>query len=266
MAPTIICVRHAQGYHNLSVENQKIRDPDLTPLGKEQCAQLAKTFRYHSSVDLLVCSPLKRTIYTTLLGFQPEIERGVVPIVALPEAQETSDMPCDTGLDPSVLAKDFENEPIDFSRVTEGWNSKKGRWAPVKDAIQKRASDVREWLKARPEKQIVLVAHGGFLLWFTQDWQGFDESAGEHTVSVTWEPRKDGNGAEEVWSGTGWRNTEYRAYRFKEDGSDSLVETEESRKARRNTEQGIGMTEKVELKKTMEKTEEANGKPVASKV
>lgn len=266
MAPTIICVRHAQGYHNLTVENHKLHDPDLTPYGKEQCANLAKTFPYHSSVDLLVCSPLRRTIYTTLLGFQPDIERGVVPVVALPEAQETSDLPCDTGSDPPILTKEFEKQPVDLSRVMDGWNSKAGRWAPDEGAIEKRALEARQWMKARPEKQIVLVTHGGFLHWFTQDWQGFNDGAGEHTVSVTWVPRKDGTGADELWSGTGWKNVEYRAYQFKDDGSDSLVETAESREARRGTEKGLDLTEKIELTNTYERTKEAQEKPVVAKV
>ena len=243
-----------------------MQDPDLTLYGKEQCAYLTKTFPYHSSVDLLVCSPLKRTINTTLLAFKPDIERGVAPVVALPEAQETSDLPCDTGSDPSVLTKEFENQPVDLSRVTDGWNSKNGRWAPVKEAVEKRALDARQWMKARPEKEIVLVTHGGFLHWFTQDWNGFNEGAGEHTVSVTWVPREDGSGTDEVWSGTGWKNVECRAYHFKDDGSDSLVETTESRRARRGTERPLDMSDKIELTNMIEKTSEANGKPVAAKV
>uniref|UniRef100_A0A0B7K7N4 Phosphoglycerate mutase family protein n=1 Tax=Bionectria ochroleuca TaxID=29856 RepID=A0A0B7K7N4_BIOOC len=33
MAPTIHLIRHAQGVHNLSFENESIHDPDLTELG-----------------------------------------------------------------------------------------------------------------------------------------------------------------------------------------------------------------------------------------
>ena len=53
MAPIVHCVRHAQGYHNLSVANHSMPDPSLTPLGEEQCRQLRKDFPYHSSVQLL---------------------------------------------------------------------------------------------------------------------------------------------------------------------------------------------------------------------
>ena len=240
-------------------------DPDLTPFGELQCAYLAERFPGHSSVDLLVCSPLRRTIYTTLLAFQPAVERGVVPVIALPEAQETSDLPCDTGSEPSILTKEFQNVSVDLSQVTAGWNSKKGRWAPTKEAIEKRALETRQWMKARPEEEIVLVSHGGFLHWFTEDWSGFNEGAGEHPVSVNWVPRKDG-GADEKWSGTGWKNVECRTYQFKDDGSDSLVETAQSREARRGTETGLGVSEKIQLNNMFERTSKASGKPVAAKV
>lgn len=47
-------------------------------------------------------------------------------VIAIPEAQETSDVPCDTGSDPDVLKKEFEEKklPVDLSLVKEGWNSK----------------------------------------------------------------------------------------------------------------------------------------------
>jgi hypothetical protein len=47
-------------------------------------------------------------------------------IVLLPDVQETSDVPCDTGSDPEVLRKEMEEQgiPVDMSLVQEGWNSK----------------------------------------------------------------------------------------------------------------------------------------------
>ena len=241
-----------------------MRDPGLTPFGKSQCAHLAETFTGHSSVDLLVCSPLRRTIYTTLLAFQPAVERGVVPIVALPEAQETPDLPCDTGSDLSVLIKEFQGMPVDLSRVTVGWNSKKGRWAPSQGPIKKRALETRQWLKARPENTIVLVSHGGFLHWLTEDWNDFNEAAGKHSFSVTWVPGKDG-GADEQWLGTGWKNVEYRTYQFKE-GSDSMMETAQSREARQETEISRGPSENMQQINTADNTSMANAKPLVARV
>ncbi|PNY28675.1 Phosphoglycerate mutase family protein, partial [Tolypocladium capitatum] len=64
MAPTIHLVRHAQGVHNLSVENEALRDPDLTPLGEQQCAALRASFPHHARITRLAASPLRRTLRT----------------------------------------------------------------------------------------------------------------------------------------------------------------------------------------------------------
>ena len=177
MPPIVTVVRHAQGFHNLCVANHSMKDPLLTPFGEKQCYDLAQSFPDHESIELLVCSPLRRTIYTTLLAFSQDLDRcGTV--IALPEAQETADVPCDTGSDVSALRQEMADKPVDLSRVTDGWNSKSGRWAPIPKALEKRAKEVRQWLKARPEKAIVLVTHGGFVHYFTEDWTGYKESLG----------------------------------------------------------------------------------------
>lgn len=177
MAPIVHCVRHAQGYHNLSVANHSMPDPSLTSLGEEQCRQLKKDFPYHTSVQLLVASPLRRTIYTALHAFTPELDQGMT-IIALPEAQETADVPCDTGTDADELKEEMKGKPVDLSRCAKGWNIKTGRWAPTAGALEKRAREARQWLKARPEKEVVLVTHGGFLHYFTEDWSDYNGSLG----------------------------------------------------------------------------------------
>ena len=168
-----------KGYHNLTVKNQNMHDPSLTPYGEEQCRHLARFFPYHKSVELLVASPIRRTIYTTLLGFEPEIKKGL-KVIALPEIQETSCLPCDTGSDLDVLRKEMQDKPVDLSLVSEGWNSKRGKWQPDAAAIENRAREARQWLKARPEKEIVLVTHGGFLHYFTEDWSDSGKFQGEN--------------------------------------------------------------------------------------
>ncbi|OAX82876.1 hypothetical protein ACJ72_02773 [Emergomyces africanus] len=224
MPPIIHCVRHAQGYHNLSHANHILPDPLLTPHGESQCRDLSAEFPYHSQIDLIVASPLRRTLYTALLTLQDQIRNKGLTIIALPEIQETSDVPCDVGSDLAVLQKEvLENGlPVDLGLVEEDWNSKQGKWAPSAEAIANRAREARRWLKARPEKEIVVVSHGGFLHYFTEDWQD-----------------------SMLYQGTGWRNTEYRTYTFSDsvdqddlygglvDGDNaSIIETPESRTRR----------------------------------
>lgn len=253
MAPkTIIhCVRHAQGFHNLSTANHTIRDPLLTALGKEQCTQLASSFAYHDQITHLIASPLRRTIYTTLLSFPNESQH--LKIVALPELQETSDLPCDTGSDKIVLEKEF-GDSVDLDLVTEGWHDKQAKkWNPAASAIDARAREARLYIRevaqkahASPEFEgrdvhIAVVTHGGFLHYFTEDWNGHDR-----------------------FVGTGWANTEWRSYEFVQpegvaggDDRASLRELEESRS--RRGERPLSEAEQRNLRHSAEKEWQASG-------
>lgn len=53
-----------------------------------------------------------------------------------------------------------------------------GRYAPNNAALKSRARAARRWLKARPEKEIVVVTHGGFLHYFTEDWEDSSQYQG----------------------------------------------------------------------------------------
>ncbi|KAL8797682.1 MAG: hypothetical protein Q9195_000034 [Heterodermia aff. obscurata] len=233
MAPKIHLVRHAQGYHNLSTANHDMPDPSLTPLGESQCRHLAQLFPYHSDIDLLVASPIRRTLYTAIRAFPAELEKGM-KVIALPEIQETSDLPCDTGSDVAILRDEFADKPVDLDLVVKGWDSKAGKWAATSTAIENRAREARVWLRGRAEENIAVVTHGGFLHFLTEDW----------TDSRRFE-------------GTGWANCEYRSYRFSDDALDtnaSMIETAESRARRRGTEKPLTKTERIELKETAIKT------------
>lgn len=162
-------------------------------------------------------------------------------MLALPELQETSDLPCDTGSDPAKLKEEFESKgQVDLSRVHEGWNSKTGPWAANATAIEIRAREARLFLRslgeaaaqnASEDQHIVVVTHGGYLHYFTEDWNGHAK-----------------------FTGTGWANTEFRSYEFVPGSPDaSLVETRESKEARRGSETPLTADEQRELRATAEK-------------
>lgn len=254
MTPTIHFVRHAQGYHNLSVANQAIRDPLLTPYGEEQCNLLSKTFPYTDSIELIVASPLKRTIYTALLSFPNHKQ----PPVCIPELQETSDSPCDTGSSKVEIAREFAGMSIDLKLVTDDWNSKKGPWAPQKSAIEERAAAARRWLRSRPEKNIVVVTHGGLLHYLTEDWVGSASLAGmEHPLDHDYGMLSGFTG----FAGTGWANTEFRSYTFEQGSGEraSLVETQQSRTRRSGNEKPLSEAEQRNLKSSTQAEWEKHG-------
>jgi broad specificity phosphatase PhoE len=225
MPATIHCIRHAQGFHNLGFEYHTLQDPSLTPLGEQQCAALQQTSFPASTqrqISLITASPLTRTLHTAYLTFRPLLDATdanhvtstntptpttTPKILAIPDAQETSDFPCDTGSAPTILAKHTtaQNWPVDLSLLTENWTSKHlhTRYSPHSDAIKSRARATRQLLRAKAREltaqgvadpQIVLVTHGGFLHYFTGDWEDAAEGLG-----------------------TGWKNCETRAYFFEDD-------------------------------------------------
>lgn len=71
--------------------------------------------------------------------------------------------------------------PISIQHVVYSHLSLKklsGRYAPTNKALKERARAARRWLKARPEKEIVMVTHGGFLHYFTEDWEDSSQYQG----------------------------------------------------------------------------------------
>ncbi|KAG4032812.1 hypothetical protein MFRU_006g02760 [Monilinia fructicola] len=240
MTITIHFVRHAQGFHNLSAANHALPDPLLTDTGRAQCEALSRTFPHPSRITHIVASPLRRTLYTALYSFPSFASSRGAKILALPELQETSPLPCDTGSAPAALAAEFA-ATVDLRLVRDGWNTKAGRWESTAPAIEARARDARLWLRelgARAEKEeegcaedvhIVVVSHGNFLHYITDDWE--DSSR---------------------FVGTGWSNTEYRSYHFSTPGlrdpDAALTETQESRRRRKGAERALTADEQRTLK------------------
>jgi hypothetical protein len=124
--------------------------------------------------------------------------------------------------------------------VHSGWNTKTGKWSPASSAIERRARDARLWLRdlaaqaheeGQGDVEMVVVTHGGFLHYFTEDWEGAERG-----------------------TGTGWENTEWRSYAFvpRSEGA-SLRETRESMVRRRGSERGLTEDEQRELRASRER-------------
>lgn len=155
-------------------KSPSVPDAPLTALGKKQAASLApQVQQLQGTVDLIVSSPLQRTLQTTQLGWGPAVGRlGIGNVVCLPQAQECNDHPCDTGSSKATLESKSELAGFDFSRLTPDWTSKSGFWAADHASLQARAKWVRHFLREQPQANIVLVAHGDILRRITGDSRG----------------------------------------------------------------------------------------------
>jgi broad specificity phosphatase PhoE len=95
---------------------------------------LRDSFKHHDKIDLVLTSPLRRTIQTAALSFGPVLKRDV-PFIAVPEAQEVGSHRSDTGLAPQKIKEElatlFSDDDLEFNikklnldAVKDGWNSK----------------------------------------------------------------------------------------------------------------------------------------------
>ncbi|KAL6240253.1 hypothetical protein RBB50_012858 [Rhinocladiella similis] len=131
MGSRIFVVRHAESKHNVD-KNFNQLDPGLTALGVQQAEKLGRTFPDPESVSLTLTSPLRRAIQTTLSAFPNILDKGYfdaqsgqgVELLIDADAQERSDLPCDTGSDRDTLEKSFPS--LDFSSLPENWPLKNG--------------------------------------------------------------------------------------------------------------------------------------------
>ncbi|KAI5247626.1 phosphoglycerate mutase-like protein [Aureobasidium subglaciale] len=206
MPPTLHLVRHAEGFHNCSWHGESIHDPLLTEKGEAQCAELCKNFPYHDKIDLLMASPMKRTIQTCKLSFKPAVEKGL-KIMLMPLAQESSNEPMDTGSEVSEI-KNMFGDLVDEHRITDvfpHWTSNCGRFDEDPEVMIERATMLRLFVRDREEKNVVLVSHGTFAHAIT----GNFSREGEQLTRM-------------------WENAECRSYTFDEGEGAKIIETEES--------------------------------------
>lgn len=179
MTSEIHLVRHAESIHNVSKDFSQL-DPGLTPLGFEQAAQLTQTFPHASQVGIILTSPLRRAIQTTLTAYPHVLDKryfdqdsghGIIngaTLILDPELQERSALPCDTGSASQDLETAFPR--LGVKDLAEGWQVKEGPYSPEDEAVKERAKRVRshvaelsDQLKNEQRKHIVIVTHGVFM-------------------------------------------------------------------------------------------------------
>lgn len=86
-------------------------------------------------MEVILASPLRRTIQTAAYVFAPELEERQLPVVLVPNAQEISHLTCDLGYEatitkseaPNLIAQaapSYDSKNLDMTLVDETWNSK----------------------------------------------------------------------------------------------------------------------------------------------
>ena len=172
-SPKYLClIRHGQGEHNPRknplavgfIPKMLMRDAKLTGKGRKQAGALQQPMQW-MPFDLIVVSPLSRTIETATAAF----EEHPTPKRLCHLMCERATMPADQGTPKAQLLKKHP-QLADW----QGWDELPEHfWPPrsLKTAEQEVAARVEEfksWLLARPETCFALVGHSAFFMTMTQ--------------------------------------------------------------------------------------------------
>ena len=172
----VYAVRHAQSTYNLwrvqrvfkpslwFVKDPMYYDSPLTEKGLSQACQASFSVKeVASELDLILCSPLTRTIQT-MQGMFPNPKCRVV---LTPLIREQLKHACDIGKPYSELSQSypeyefqhFEKEHWWQPKTSDPWEVHRESW----DELLERVNQTMLFLKQHREKKVFLVTHGNFL-------------------------------------------------------------------------------------------------------
>jgi broad specificity phosphatase PhoE len=168
MSKTIYCIRHGLSLHNKlyhkygskTFYDNDYTDTMLLPEGKQQAQELARTWKEINTIDLVIVSPLKRTLETAMNIFD-EID---VPMIALEMSREFP-----LGLHTCNKRSNKEELELLYPRVNFDnlvsnkdniWDDKKEETIEM---LNSRIDLIKKYMKDRPEENIAFVNHSSFI-------------------------------------------------------------------------------------------------------
>ena len=168
MNKTLYCIRHGEALHNELYKikgsqvfyNKDYIDTVLTPKGETQSLDLGKYWLNKNEIELVIVSPLKRTLQTAYNIFKDTD----IPIISL---EFTREYPM--GLHTCNKRSNLEElkilyPTIDFSTIFENkdmlWNDKREETI---GELNLRIGELYYYINNRPEKKIAFVNHSSFI-------------------------------------------------------------------------------------------------------
>jgi len=168
MNKTLYCIRHGEALHNELYKikgsqvfyNKDYIDTVLTPKGETQSLDLGKYWLNKNEIELVIVSPLKRTLQTAYNIFKDKD----IPIISL---EFTREYPM--GLHTCNKRSNLEElkilyPTIDFSTIFENkdmlWNNKREETI---GELNLRIGELYYYINNRPEKKIAFVNHSSFI-------------------------------------------------------------------------------------------------------
>ncbi|QDP39522.1 histidine phosphatase family protein [Radiobacillus deserti] len=158
-----VFVRHGQGEHTLDIPNSlHISDPSLTEEGINQAKALREQLPL-SPTDVLICSPVRRTLETMEIWSKGiDCKKIVSPLVSprmFPQIPEGKTLPCDKMLSEETIKADFPDFHLDEEAESEWWI--KGINKMSEEEFNLRGKAFIKRCKLMGTRRIFIVSHDG---------------------------------------------------------------------------------------------------------
>ncbi|MGG0657239.1 phosphoglycerate mutase family protein [Rummeliibacillus pycnus] len=166
----MIFIRHGQGKHTLNIPSSlQISDPPLTTKGVEQ-SKLLRDQLPLTDKDIIIISPLRRTLETALIWSNNiDCRKIVSPLVSpriFPINSEGNTLPCDRIISLEIIKNEYPTYEIDsrasFKLWSEGINI-----LPEKSFIKIAKKFITDCKQLQKEK-IYIVSHDGTITSYRQ--------------------------------------------------------------------------------------------------
>ena len=168
MSKTIYCIRHGLSLHNLLYKkygsstfyNPDYVDTMLLPEGRQQALSLRDNWDEINNIELVIVSPLKRTLETAIIIFQNKN----IPIIALEFCREypLGKHTCNKRSNKEELellypTVNFDNLTSNKDREWDDFNEE------TLESLNKRIELLINYIKDRDENKIAFVNHSSFI-------------------------------------------------------------------------------------------------------
>jgi broad specificity phosphatase PhoE len=168
MSKLLYCIRHGIAEHNVNYlkygsktfYDPKFSDTSLVKEGVQQARNLRNSWLNLKDIELVIVSPLKRTLQTATEIFKDHS----VPIIALDYSREypLGEHTCNKRSSKELYMKDFPHINFDDLQTNpdELWLSHRKE---TMDELNTRIDKLKQFILQRPETKIALVNHSGFI-------------------------------------------------------------------------------------------------------
>lgn len=168
MSKLLYCIRHGLAEHNINYHKygvQTFYDPNyvdtkLLTHGFKQASELRETWEDINNIELVIVSPLRRTLQTA-----NELFKGInIPIIALECCREypMGKQTCNKRSERDYLQKMYPH--INFDDLTTNLDT---LWLPHReesiDELNVRIHKLKQFVLDRPETNIAFVNHSSFI-------------------------------------------------------------------------------------------------------